>query len=202
MNILIVSESFIIRDALEEIFKVQLENENTKVIKMLHSQSEVDNIDFIFVDIRNDVVNQIKIVESIKKTSPEKKIIVLDSRKRGSVFKKAIKIGVEGYVVDILDRDEFIYIVKKVMSGKKSYEFDLIQDMLNHEEKHKKYDLTRREEEVLNLAGEGFNNREIGKKLYITECTVKKHISNIFMKLNLKNRKDIISYAKYNYINK
>lgn len=60
--------------------------------------------------------------------------------------------------------------------------------------------LTGREKEVLSKIADGFNNKDIAYKLNITECTVKKHISSILSKLNLKSRKDVIIYVKDNLV--
>ncbi|SHH53212.1 helix-turn-helix domain-containing protein [Clostridium grantii] len=57
-----------------------------------------------------------------------------------------------------------------------------------------KYSLTKREKEVLNFVYESKSNREIGNILFISENTVKKHLNNIFQKMNLKSRQKLISY--------
>ena len=65
---------------------------------------------------------------------------------------------------------------------------------------NQKYDntnsLTSRENEVLEKVGEGYSNKDIAKSLHISEHTVKKHISNILVKLDMRNRKDLIIYIK------
>ena len=61
--------------------------------------------------------------------------------------------------------------------------------------------LTNREKEIIQLIGEGLDNKQIAKKIYIEECTVKKHVSNILKKLNLRSRKDIIIYLSNEQIN-
>ena len=75
-------------------------------------------------------------------------------------------------------------------------DLDLLEESLQQEDKNGKNRLTMRENEILNLVGKGFNNKEIGQKLFITENTVKKHVSSIFTKLGFKSRKEVISYLK------
>jgi DNA-binding NarL/FixJ family response regulator len=55
--------------------------------------------------------------------------------------------------------------------------------------------LTPREQDVLNLIGVGSTNREIARQLYITEGTVKSHLTHIFNRLNLRNRSQLAIYA-------
>ena len=59
-------------------------------------------------------------------------------------------------------------------------------------------DLTERESQVLHMVGLGYTNKEIAKKLYISEHTIKKHITSILSKLDMRNRKDLIIYTKNN----
>lgn len=197
MNMLLVSESFMVVEGLETLFKDEYKDINIKTIKKLNKYGDLDGMDFIFVDIRNDISNQLEFIEYGKKIL-ENKIVILDLQRRGNILKKAIELGIDGYLVDIIDKDEFLYIINKIMLGKKFYDAESLQKMFKHEKTHIKYDITKREEEVLKLIGQGLNNKEIGKKLYITEYTVKKHISNIFIKLKLKNRSEAIEYIKYN----
>jgi len=58
--------------------------------------------------------------------------------------------------------------------------------------------LTRRELDIICLVGEGKSNREIAGKLYITEGTVKNHLTNILMKLNLRDRTQLAVFALKN----
>ncbi len=198
MKVFVISESDIIRDIIGDILKDNEDNieiisvEKFELIKGI----EYDDIDMIIVDIRNDYIRLLDYMQYVKLNYNHVKIIVLDTRKRGKVFKKALKSGAEGYIADIPDRNDFAMIIHNILIGKKYYDLDLLDNLFEHEEKHSRNKLTQREEEVLNLLCEGWNNKEISKKLYITECTVKKHVSNIFIKLNFRSRKDAISYAK------
>ena len=81
------------------------------------------------------------------------------------------------------------------MSGKKSYETSLIEVVVNSKTESNIEKLTKRECEVLKEMSKGLNNKEIGENLFITECTVKKHVSNIFQKLNIRNRQEAIIYV-------
>ena len=198
MNVLVISESDIIIGVVEDILnEIEDEIEIISVKKLeLICNMKYDNIEMIIIDIRNDYSELLSFTECIKSINKEIKVIVLDIRKRGSIFKRVLKNGVEGYISDIPDKQDFSSIIQSIIKGKKYYDLDLLEKLFEHEEKHSRNKLTKREDEVLHLIGDGLNNKEIGDKLYITECTVKKHVSNIFVKLNLRNRKEAISYVK------
>lgn len=198
MNVLAILESDIIKSVIEEILTDEIVIQEIKVVKPSFDLNEVDydNIGMIIIDIRNDYEQIVSYIEEIKKNYSQIKIVVIDVRKRINLFKRLIKSRIEGYIVDILDRDEFAYIIHKVIIGKKFYDLDLLEESLQQEDKNGKNRLTMRENEILNLVGKGFNNKEIGQKLFITENTVKKHVSSIFTKLGFKSRKEVISYLK------
>ena len=86
----------------------------------------------------------------------------------------------------------------KIIMGKKFYDLDLLQELFDEDEKNGRNKLTIRENEILSLVGDGYNNKEISQKLFITENTVKKHVSSIFTKLGFKSRKEVISYLQKN----
>ena len=201
MNILLVSESFIIREALTNLFNSIFEDVFVNAISNLRDirSSALSEINFAFLDVNNNSMEQLDIVSDIKKIHGDFKVMILDSSKNKNVFVKSVTLGLDGYVLDIGDKDDFIYSVKKIINGKKIYDTDLLSEVLEVGARNEIEILTMREREVLSLVSEGMNNRHISNQLHITEYTVKKHVSSIFNKLNLKNRKDAIIYVKDNY---
>ena len=197
MNILIVSEAFVIREYMEYFFKDLLEDVNVNVKRTLRetTKDELLQTDFILIDIHNDIVKDLKIIDYIKLKNKKLKALVIDRNKNKNTFKKVLDYGIEGYITNTIEKDEFIFLINKVLSGKKSYETDLIEVVVNSKTESNIEKLTKRECEVLKEMSKGLNNKEIGENLFITECTVKKHVSNIFQKLNIRNRQEAIIYV-------
>lgn len=197
MNVLAILESDIIKNVIEDILTDEMAIEEIKVVKPTFDLNKIDyeDIGMIIIDLRNDYEKIVSYIEDVKENYSQIKVIVIDVRKRLDLFKRLVKSSIEGYIVDILDRDEFAYIIHKIIVGKKFYDLDLLEESLK-ENKNGKDRLTIRENEILDLVGKGFNNKEIGQKLFITENTVKKHVSSIFTKLGFKSRKEVISYLK------
>lgn len=101
-------------------------------------------------------------------------------------FTKAQEIGVDGFVLKEAFAEDIIYAIHVVARGKKFYDPEIMQYIKSEEEVLK--DLTPRERDILLELGKGLNNTQIANKLYISENTVKKHISNIFSKLGISQR--------------
>ena len=197
MNILIVSESFIVREYMEQLFKEILEYSTINIKKRLSktTQEELLQIDFAFIDIHDDVLNELKIIDYIKIRNKNIKVLVSDRNKNKNTFKKVLAYGIEGYITNTTEKEEFIFLLKKILRGKKAYETDLIDKVVNGRVENKLDQLTKREQEVLKEMSKGLNNKEIADNLFITESTVKKHISNIFSKLDFRNRQEAILYT-------
>ena len=202
MKVLIVSESFIIRDSLNNLFNEILDTKDIIVVSSPNELSNEDILDvnFSFIDVN---VNNISIVERLSKIKDKYrnlKIMILDIRKDMDLFFKSIDCGVDGYILDITDKEEFIYIIKKVLNGKKFFDSELLQYSIQRDKVANEIDLTNREKNVLNYVCKGLSNKDIANELKVTDYTIKKHVSSILSKLHLRNRQDIIIYAKDNHI--
>lgn len=204
MEVLIVSKSFIVREALSKFFNQEFENTNVKVLRNLSKINDINmlEIDFMFVDIDNiTIIDRIRI---LKEKFNDLKILAFGRSNDKEVFLNLYNSSVNGYILDILEKEDLKYIVKKILSGKKYYDMDLLEDIICNESfddyEENLNSLTPREVEVLNEVRKGLSNKEIARKLYITEHTVKKHITSILSKLDMKNRKNLIIYSRDMYI--
>lgn len=200
MKVLIISESFIVRDSLSNLFKEIFDN---VCIESASNKNELgtkdlSNFNFIFIDATIRDTEILTIVEKTRKISHDIKVMVMDVRKNKNLFLELVKLGVDGYILNILDKEEFIYIVKRIMMGKKFYDSELLQESIENQIDATNVKLTQREFSVLTYVCKGFSNKEIAKALAVTDYTIKKHVSSILHKLHLKNRQDIIIYARDN----
>lgn len=111
-----------------------------------------------------------------------------------------MKVGIDGYILGNIDSEGIGYAVKQLSNNKKYYDAELIESYVVKGDNECMNDLTKREREILVCIAQGKSNIEISKELFITEHTVKKHTSNIFSKLNLKDRTQAALYAHNNGI--
>lgn len=195
MEVLIISRMFLVIDALETLFSNKIKGYNVRGIKNLKETKDIDlsKVEFMLIHVESDVMDEIVL---IKNTFNNVKILIFDKNINENVILRSMKNGIEGFITDVPEKEELVYIIKTVLKGKKYYDTELLQDII-----HSKYEnnldiLTYREKEVLENVKEGFSNKDIAKKLHITEHTIKKHITSILSKLNMKNRKDLIIYIK------
>lgn len=200
MKVLVISKSFIVREALEVFFNRNFKECNFKGLNNFEEISNIDlsNIKLAFIDMDKDMFDNINL---IKASFKDMKIIILNKTNDKNIFIKCLKNKIESCIWDINEQDDLLYIVRIVLKGKKYYDLDILDEIVREKEMFNKSlyrILTERESEVLRMVSLGYANKEIAKKLYISEHTIKKHITNILSKLDMKNRKDLIIYVKEN----
>lgn len=194
MNILVVSASFITRESLEHMFKDTLNMGNVVSKERLSdlTKEELLNSKLIFIELEERAGIDLDLIKYVKLYSKNTKVIVLDRNKSEFIFTELVQSNVDGYIINVKDKSEFIYNIENILSGKKVFESDLIENIVQNKYISNMKLLTKREHEVLEEMSKGLNNKEIANNLYITEYTVKKHVSNIFSKLGFKNRQEAI----------
>jgi two-component system, NarL family, response regulator DegU len=175
--------------------------ENSSLNDVLHTLSE-EEVDLLLIG-----VNEIVRLPLIKREHPNVKIVVVAEEASEDNLKDAIKKGassflawptadfteqlrkvyVEGYYFPTSIMEKFIQLFTLAVN----------QNEENEEKEYRKplHLLTRRECEVLQLLAEGKSNREVGQLLFISEKTVKNHVSNILMKLKVKDRTKAVLMA-------
>ena len=193
MKVIVISESLIIRKGIISILK---EEDYISSIKDSYIFKDVynDEYDLVIVDLNKNNNHYLSDIQNIKQNN-KTKIMILDFYEDRSLFSQCKKIGVDGYILANIDSEDIDYAVKQIYRGKKYFDADLIENYLSKSGQEYIEELTKREQEILVCIAKGKSNLEIAKDLYITEHTVKKHTSNIFTKLNVKDRMQAALYA-------
>lgn len=161
----------------------------------------------IVLDLKPDVVlmdlvmpnkDGIQATREIKRQLPDTHILMLTSFSDRDHVVPAIEAGAAGYQLKDIEPDELASVIRRLMEGEKPLS-PLAQDELEKEKSNPKLHilnpLTAREQDVLSELTKGKNNKDIASTLFVTEKTVKTHISNIFSKLNVQDRTQAALYA-------
>ncbi|WP_025727944.1 response regulator transcription factor [Atopobacter phocae] len=155
--------------------------------------------DVILMDLVMEPVDGIESTKMIMSEWPEAKIIILTSFLDDEKVFPAIEAGAQSYILKTSQAAEIAEAIRQTNAGKKIYESEVTEKMLNHYRKRTQHmphdDLTNREKEVLLLIAKGRSNQEIADELFITLKTVKTHVSNILSKLDVADRTQATIYA-------
>ncbi|OGO79218.1 MAG: DNA-binding response regulator, partial [Clostridiales bacterium GWB2_37_7] len=140
----------------------------------------------VIVDLKLGREDGLEIVNMANKKDIKTKFIALTSSSRKDDFLRAQQAGVDGYMLKEAFAEDILYAFRVVARGKKFFDPEMLQCAREAEDELK--DLTPREKDVLSELSRGLSNIQIAERLYISENTVKKHISSIFSKLGLSHR--------------
>lgn len=150
--------------------------------------------DITVLDLYLGKEDGLEIVRQARSKQMNSKFIVLTSSSKKEDFDRAKKENVDGYILKDAFADEFMYAVKVISRGKKFYDSTILDYHLRAD-KSNVDELTERELEILRELGFGHSNGQIAKNLFISENTVKKHVSTILSKLGMSHRTEAALYA-------
>lgn len=156
--------------------------------------------DVLLLDINMPKKNGLEVLQNLKSCRSKIKILILTVHNEIEYLMKAVDIGVNGYILKDSESAELKKAINTIAEGNNYIQPNLIpalnSKMIEKNKDEGKIDLlTRRELEVLKLLAVGMYNKEIAKKLNISERTVKNHVSNIFKKLEVTDRTQAAVFA-------
>ncbi|MGN0346171.1 MAG: response regulator [Lachnospiraceae bacterium] len=196
MKIVIVDDDPLVSASLQIILE---QHEDAKVVQILNSGQEAidwirggNETDLMLLDIRMENINGLEAAEEILKINSQIKIIFLTTFLDDEYISKALSVGAYGYLLK-QDCASLPAAVRAVAAGQKVYGSKIVEklpDMLNRTNKFDfaAYDISRREQEVIQYVADGLSNKEIADKLYLGEGTVRNMVSTILSKLDLRDR--------------
>jgi len=170
--------------------------------------------DVILMDIRMPRCDGLAATRLIKAEMPETKIIILTTSTEDDDLFEAIKSGACGYLLKSIDTDELVEALNQVQQGTPPFSPGLAAKLLDEfkrfsnpkesfssESSGKKTEapsgskLNARQIEVLRLVANGLSYKEVGARLFLSERTIKYHMSEIMNRLHLENRAQVLAFA-------
>lgn len=160
--------------------------------------------DLVLMDLSMPGLNGIEATRHLTAAMPDLKVVILTASMEDEDLFEALRAGAHGYLLKSLEADSFFDFLERALAGEPALTPQLSRKMLEAFSrrdlpKPKADDpdaLTDREREILELMVEGItSNRQISKRLDVTENTVKYHVRNILDKLHLSNRAQAVSHA-------
>lgn len=192
MKILHAEDQSMLREAMHQLLLLDDAIESVKSVR--NGQEAIDvlneHFDIALLDIEMPEKSGLEVLEYIRKKELPVKVIIVTTFKRPGYFEKALNLNVDAYVLKERSVDELITTMQNVMQGKKEYSPELLPMMLH------KNPLNEKEQEILELIGEGLTSKEISQKLFLSDGTVRNYTSIIIEKLGAENRINAWRIAK------
>lgn len=198
MKIIICDDQAIVRDGLAMMLKLESDIEIIGIAD--DGAGAVDLVsknqpDIVLMDLKMPVMNGVEATRQIRMKYPDVKVLVLTTYSDDEWVFDAIRVGAAGYLLKDTARDDLIKAIRGTVAGKSYVDPTIAGKVLDKVTSHDSQPatlitskLTDREIEILRLIANGLNNADIAQKLYLSEGTVRNHVSAILNKLEVTDR--------------
>jgi DNA-binding NarL/FixJ family response regulator len=209
ISIVLVDDQSLIRTGLKTLLELEsdleivAEAENgeqaIKIIDSLYVEKKPPNV--VLMDIRMPIMDGVAATRSLCQKYPNIVILILTTFDHDSYVTEALKAGAKGYILKDTAAEEVANAIRTVDRGYAQLSPGILEKLMPRISEPEiippEFELlTPREKEVLQLLAQGASNREIAQSLFISEGTVKNHVTNILSRLNLRDRTQAALFSK------
>jgi len=206
VRVLVVDDQQLIRDGIASMLDIQ--NGVAVVGTAKNGQDAIEQAvslkpDIVLMDIHMPIMDGIAATEKLRRQLPDSQVVMLTTFDDESYIIRSLQAGACGYLLKDIPVDELAQAVKLAHAGVYQLAPEVAGKLIGNlqvadsskKPEPSEIDLTKRELEVLNLIANGATNREIAEKLFVSEGTVKNHVSNILGRLGLRDRMQAALFA-------
>lgn len=193
MKLLVAEDQSMLRDALcqlllmeDDVDEILQASDGEQAIGILKMESP----DVAILDVEMPKKSGLDILEWIREHK-DLKVIIVTTFKRVGYFERAVKAGVDAYVLKDRSTSELMSTIHTVLAGKKEYSPELMESMISQDNP-----LSPQEKRILQLISLGKSNQDIADTLYLSNGTVRNYTSSIFNKLSANNRVEAARIGK------
>jgi two-component system, NarL family, nitrate/nitrite response regulator NarL len=205
IRILVADDHAIFRDGLRKLLEVaddvQIVGEASNGVECTKMLTKLKP-DILLLDLRMPEKDGLGVLEEVNFDTLPTRVIVLTAAEDDRDVVRAMRLGARGVVLKQSASDLLLKSIRKVYDGEiwldnrmTAEVIDAFKKSSESGQRREKPLLSEREKEIVQLVAQGFRNREIGEKLFISEQTVKNHLHNIFDKLGVSDRLELALYA-------
>ncbi|MEE0859027.1 MAG: response regulator transcription factor [Acutalibacteraceae bacterium] len=156
--------------------------------------------DLVLMDMRMPVCDGATATKLIKEKYPNVKVLVLTTFDDAETVNEALASGADGYILKSVDEKKITHAIKSALADINVFETTVFNKIkkVNSTVNTENLNISEREKEIIILVAQGLSNKDIAKKLYLSDGTVRNNISNLLYKLNLKDRTQLAVFAVKN----
>ena len=194
MRLLVAEDQSMLRDALcqllllqEDVEEVLQAGDGQEAIRLL----ETHPVDIAILDIEMPIKTGLEVLEWAKSQQPQLKVVIVTTFTRPGYFERALKAGVDAYVLKERRITDLMGTLHTVLAGQKEYSPELMEGILTHPNP-----LSSQEQAVLKEVAKGASNQEIADRLFLSNGTIRNYMSAILTKLDAENRTEAAKIAQ------
>ncbi len=205
IRVLVADDHAIFREGLRKLLEgagdisvVGEAGDGDETVRLLHKLKP----DVLLLDLRMPVKDGLGVLEEMNGDSAQTRVILVTEGENEHDVVRAMRLGARGVVWKQSASSLLLKSIRKVNAGEIWLDNRMTAEVIDAFKKssdsgarREKPLLSPREKEIVHLVAQGFRNREIAEKLFISEQTVKNHLHNIFDKLGVSDRLELALYA-------
>ncbi len=204
IRIIIADDEKLIREGLKIILESYGDIEVLALAKNGHDaleQVRVHPADLILMDVRMPECDGVQATRNIRREFSQVKILILTTFSDTEYIQEAMKFGASGYLLKDSEHDVIYEGIKAAMKGNVVIHPKVASAMLAsagprvNREVIDQYHLTEKDLILIGLVAEGFSNKEISERLYLSEGTIKNQISSLLSRLDVRDRTQLTVFA-------
>jgi two-component system nitrate/nitrite response regulator NarL len=210
IRILIADDHPIVRDGLRKLLALEddleVVGEANDGCEVLDRVQELDP-DVLLLDLRMPNLDGLSALQTLQQTNKRTKVIILTASEDKNEFVQAMKLGCSGIVLKQTAPELIVKSIRKVNGGEIWLDSHTTAAVMRQfaapgdlaasgsGKTRERSPLSQREREIVQLVAQGYKNKEMAEKMFISEQTVKNHLHNIFDKLGVSDRLELALYA-------
>jgi len=211
IRIVIADDHPIVRDGIKRLLALESDidvvgeaGDGRGVLDIVHET----NPDVLLLDLRMPNLDGLGALETLQQTNKRTRVIVLTASEDKNEFVQAMKLGCSGIVLKQTAPDLIVKSIRKVFAGEIWLDSHTTAAVMRQfatpgsemaaasgGKGRERSPLSTREREIVALVAQGYKNKEMAEKMFISEQTVKNHLHNIFDKLGVSDRLELALYA-------
>src|SRR5450631_3450316 len=212
IRVVLCDDHPIVRDGLKKLLSIESDIEVVGEAgdgrEMLEVIQDVEP-DVVLLDLRMPNLDGLSALQALQQTNKRTRVIVLTASEDKNEFVQAMKLGCSGIVLKQTSPDLIIKSIRKVNAGEIWLDSHTTAAVMRQfaspndpgggtGKARERSPLSTREREIVQLVAQGYKNKEMAEKMFISEQTVKNHLHNIFDKLGVSDRLELALYAIHN----
>lgn len=196
MKLLVAEDQSMLRDAMCQL--LLMEDDVQEIFQASNGQEAIEllkkeEVDAAILDIEMPQTSGLDVLEWARAHRLPIKIVIVTTFKRVGYFQRAVKAGVDAYVLKDRSISELMTTIHTVLAGRKEYSPELMENIMTYENP-----LSSQELKVLEFIADGKTSKEIASQLFLSDGTVRNYTTSIFNKLGANNRVEAIKIAQEN----
>jgi DNA-binding NarL/FixJ family response regulator len=199
VRVLLAEDHKIVRQATRMYFEsmgVEIVGEATTGVEAVRLARDLEP-DVVVMDIHMPELTGVEATRRIRLDNPDTRVLVLTAYDDPAYVHALLDAGADGFILKTAELAQLYRALQDVAIGQSAFDADVLAKAAQLEQTAPKLveGLTDRELEMLGFAAQGLTNKEIGKRLYISDRTVQGHLQNVYQKLGVNTRTEAVTSA-------